>query len=82
LPLLPQLLNLLEIRGYGKKVRSYSPENNVDGLCDISDGLKYKELLNGILVKDKNSLSLTFNTDGVPLFKSSAIFHLASCVIH
>ena len=45
-------------------------ENNRSG--DIYDGALYQELLaNGFLI-DTHNISLLFNTDGVPVFRSSA----------
>jgi hypothetical protein len=73
LPMLPQLLNLLETRGFGAKLRSSVVVESRDGFSDICDGKHYGNLMNGVLLRDKNSLSLTFNTDGVPLFKSSSV---------
>ena len=72
LPLLPQLINLLETRHFGSKLRSTSRLACHDGFSDIYDGKKYREFMSGILAKDDNAMSLTFNTDGVPLFKSSS----------
>ena len=72
LPLVPQLLNLLEARGFGDKLRLFSPLKSANGVCDISDGRKYNGFMDGILTKNQNTISLTFNTDGVPLFKSSS----------
>lgn len=39
---------------------------------DILDGLAYKKLMEqGGILSDKNNFSITFNTDGAPVFKSS-----------
>ena len=38
---------------------------------DIFDGQIYKTMANGTLDSDPNALSITFNCDGVPIFKSS-----------
>ena len=40
---------------------------------DIYDGSIYKELINKGFFSDSNNISLTWNTDGVPLFKSSKL---------
>ena len=38
---------------------------------DIFDGQLYKAMVGGLLMTDPNALSVTFNCDGVPIFKSS-----------
>lgn len=38
---------------------------------DIFDGQLYRTIADGILMSDPNSLSISFNCDGVPIFKSS-----------
>jgi len=71
LPLRKQLKDLLE----NHNVCSYliTQENrvkkNANNLEDIFDGSLYKSAMNAC---DGSSLSLTFNSDGVPVFKSSA----------
>ena len=43
------------------------PTEQSDSLCDITDGLLYKEKVK----QDRFTITFTFNTDGVPVFKSS-----------
>jgi hypothetical protein len=38
---------------------------------DIFDGELYKSMVGGLLMSDPNALSVSFNCDGVPIFKSS-----------
>ena len=38
---------------------------------DIFDGQMYKSMVGGLLMTDPNALSVAFNCDGVPIFKSS-----------
>jgi len=66
--MLQQLLNLLETKGFGDKLRSTSATNSQG-----DDGKHYAQALKGLLQKDCNSHSLTFNTDGVQLFKSVSL---------
>ena len=47
-------------------------KQNIDHIEDIYDGLFYKKLMaSGGVLSDRNNPSLTWNVDGVPLFKSS-----------
>ena len=47
-------------------------KRNIEQIEDIYDGLLYKKMMAaGEILSDKNNLSLTWNVDGVPLFKSS-----------
>lgn len=46
-------------------------KTNPDDIEDIYDGKMYKSLGNGMLMQDPNAISLTFSTDGLPLFSSS-----------
>ena len=43
-------------------------------ICDIIDGSSYKEHCKpGGFLHNPNNFSLVFNTDGVPIFKSSSV---------
>ena len=47
-------------------------KSNPDNYEDIYDGLLYRKLMvPGALLNNPNNLSLTWNVDGVPIFKSS-----------
>ena len=49
------------------------PRGNVDdSVSDISDGLMYKEFLTKNGKEQGNFITLTLNSDGVPVFKSSS----------
>lgn len=71
LPLLPQRVNILQIRGEGVKLRSFTSSEQ-GCITDFSDGSLYCKFMDGVLLNDSDNFSLTFNTDGVPLFKSSS----------
>lgn len=55
---------------YVKRSQLTEPEN----ICDIIDGEKYRELCKpGEFLFQNHNLTLTFNTDGALIFKSSRI---------
>lgn len=73
IPLQEQLTELLQRPDIGSKIdhrftRIKKNENNYE---DIYDGQMYKQIVNGKLMNDPNALSISFNCDGVPVFKSS-----------
>ena len=39
---------------------------------DICDGVVYQELINAGFLMDSHNFSLIMNTDGIPVFRSSA----------
>ena len=39
--------------------------------CDIYDGNVYQELVRDGFLANKDNISFLFNTDGIPVFKSS-----------
>jgi hypothetical protein len=59
--------------GFGAKLRSSAPVASRYGFGSFCDGKDYANLMKDVLLNDANSLSLTFNTDGVPLFKPSSV---------
>ena len=67
LDLASQLKSVLETKGVGDKVVDTSVERNT--VCDIWNGSFYREF--NILNAGLKKLTLTWNCDGVPLFKSS-----------
>lgn len=72
MPLENQLRSLLETKkGIADLLLNREMNSNDNDISGIVDGLLYKQMfLNGPL-SDKNNFSLIFNTDGVPIFKSS-----------
>ena len=47
-------------------------KNKEQNYEDIYDGDTYKQIADGKLKSDLNALSVSFNYDGVPIFKSSS----------
>lgn len=74
MPLLSQLSLLLRRNGFYQKLqhRFTRTKSNVNNLEDIFDGEVYKSYFddNGFLSNPSN-LSFTWNSDGIPIFKSS-----------
>ncbi|XP_033646571.1 uncharacterized protein LOC117305804 [Asterias rubens] len=68
LPIAQQLKELFENPGLANLIRT--PVNN-GNIRDISDGLSYQKLKANGAFNDRHSISLMWNSDGVPLFKSS-----------
>jgi len=71
LPLKEQLIDLLENHDIDGSLINIENrvKNNLDNCEDIFDGELYKSVMQEY---DYSRLSLTFNTDGVPVFKSSS----------
>ncbi|XP_073668003.1 uncharacterized protein [Paramisgurnus dabryanus] len=72
LPLIDQLKHLLETLNLGESLnyRKNRP-TNPDTISDIMDGKLYEQMCKDSNLKNDYSFSLTFNSDGVPIFKSS-----------
>lgn len=76
IPLLTQLQVFFKRPGFFASLshRFTRKKQNEDNLEDIYDGKIYKKLSkNGNILSSVNNISLMWNTDGVPLFKSSKI---------
>jgi hypothetical protein len=73
LPLAPQLARLLQRDEIYSSLsyRFTRATANPDAIEDIYDGTMYRSLGNGLLMQNPNAISLTFSTDGLPLFSSS-----------
>ena len=70
MPLAQQLIDLFENHSISHLAKHSPTEDN---LCDITNGVKYKKLLCSLPDSSANyNLTLTFNCDGVPVFKSSS----------
>ncbi len=65
-PLRDEIKNLFENHNLNEKL---SQKNNSDCIQDISDGTLYKRIP---MLTDQGNISLTWNTDGVPVFNSSS----------
>ncbi len=62
-PLRDEIKNIFENHNLNEKL---SQKNNSDCIQDISDGTLYKRIP---MLTDQGNISLTWNTDGVPVFK-------------
>ena len=73
IPLEKQLTELLQRPGIDGTLnhRFNRSKQNQDNIEDIYDGEMYKQISDGKLMADPNALSVSFNCDGVPVFKSS-----------
>ena len=75
-PIVSQLETLFSRSNFCENLqyRFYRPKSHSDHIEDIYDGCIYKELFedNGLLSNPDN-ISFLWNTDGVPLFKSSKV---------
>lgn len=69
-----QLSKLLERDGIWTKIQQYKKLPSCSNIRDIVDGTEYKKFKQdgGFLTNDDN-LTLLFNTDGIPLYKSSRV---------
>lgn len=73
LPLGKQLHDLFQRNGENLNLdhRLTRQKSADDAIEDIYDGQLYKTMAGGCLSSDPNCLSVSFNCDGVPIFKSS-----------
>ena len=71
MPLSSQLQHVMETDGLGEMLLNRVHNKDGDHICDIQDGLMYQKLVDDGLLSDNRNLSLLWNTDGVPIFKSS-----------
>jgi len=74
LPLEPQLKGYLESKDDIAELMSYrfTRESTEDTVRDVFDGLMYKEHVKDEgLLSDAKNFSITINTDGAPIFRSS-----------
>ena len=73
LPLGPQLTDLFENHGLLDVLRRPSVRTFNNNICDIVSGKLYKQIYGQLSSCDADyHLTLTFNCDGVPVFKSSS----------
>ena len=69
-----QLTRLFERDGIWKKIQEYKNIPSSSNIRDIIDGTEYKKLKeNGGFLTKNDNLTLLFNTDGIPLCKSSKV---------
>ena len=73
MPIENQLRDLLENRGLGNLILNREIKRNEENsdICDIQDGEMYRNLVEEGLLSVKENFSITWNTDGVPIFNSS-----------
>lgn len=53
-------------------IRRYNRRGSLHGISDICDGRVYQELVADVFLSKEDNVSLQFNTDGIPVFKSSS----------
>jgi len=69
-----QLTRLLERGGIWTKIQEYKNIPSSCNIRDIIDGTEYKKMKeNGGFLTKNDNLTLLFNTDGMPLYKSSKV---------
>ncbi|XP_041469957.1 uncharacterized protein LOC121419571 [Lytechinus variegatus] len=74
LPLAQQLHHLLQYTEVGDTILNRDLKidaSDEDDLTDITDGVKYREMKKDGLLANPENFSLLWNSDGVPIFKSS-----------
>lgn len=74
IPILNQVRTLYKRPGFAESLqhREHRRKRNADNYEDIFDGAVYRELSgDGNILSDPTNISLTWNTDGVSIFKSS-----------
>lgn len=73
LPLIGQLKHVLETLNLGESLnyKNTRPRNS-DTISDIMDGKLYEQMCKNSNLNKDYSFSFTFNSDGVPIFKSSS----------
>ena len=74
IPLKAQLADLLQRPGFEEKIdhRFTRVKKYDQSIEDIYDGEMYKQIVVGKFATDPNAFSISFNCDGVPVFKSSS----------
>ena len=74
-PLISQLEKMYARKGFKELLdqRLTRQKSNPSDYEDIYDGSVYKELVDQGLLSNTNNISLTWNTDGVPLYNSSKL---------
>ncbi|XP_071785542.1 uncharacterized protein [Asterias amurensis] len=71
MPLFSQLKHVMETDGLGSLLMNRVHTTDGNNICDIQDGAMYRKLVDDGLLSDNKNISLLWNTDGVPIFKSS-----------
>ena len=75
IPIISQLEKLYKRKGFKELLdhRFTRQKNNPHNYEDIYDGSVYTELVEQGFLSNPDNISLTWNTDGVPLYKSSKV---------
>lgn len=69
-----QLSKLLECDGIWTKIQQYKKLPSSSNIRDIVNGTEYKKFKqNGGFLTNEGHLTFLFNTDGIPLYKSSKV---------
>lgn len=72
LSIIDQLKALFNRQGFYTDLTHRFYRHQTDNIEDIYDGAKYKKYMKkGKFLADRNNVSLIWNTDGIPVFKSS-----------
>ena len=84
LSIIDQLKALFNCQGFYSDLGHRFDWHQTDNIEDIYDGAKYKQhMKKGKFFANRNNISLIWNTDGIPVFKSSKYsiwpLYLASC---
>ena len=58
--------------GMISSIHNYKRRESSGGLSDICDGSVYQDLVAQGFLASRENISLQFNTDGIPVFKSSS----------
>lgn len=74
IPIIAQLRTLFKRSPFYKNISTHRfnrEKSDISNIEDIYDGSVYKHLESSGFLSSKNNISFTWNTDGVPIFKSS-----------
>ena len=72
LSIIDQLKALFNRQGFYSDLAHRFNRHQTDNIEDIYDGVKYKQYMKkGNFLANRNNISLIWNTDGIPVFKSS-----------
>lgn len=72
IPLESQLQHTTETMKLGEQLNYKDVQSKQENsMCDVYDGKMYQEILAKTKLKNDGSFTLTFNSNGVPVFKSS-----------
>ena len=75
IPIIKQIQTLFSRDGFFDDLqhRFHRKKKNINNLEDVYDGRIYRRLVKDGILQSGNNFSFVFNTDGVPIFKSSKV---------